>query len=116
MLRRDGGPELSSESQASGSAHDQLGEKLHGYLECDNAINSDILHSMERHEGWLKDAEKGPSGKEANVQGIYKVEDSDLQSCRKSLAASVKMRPSLPALEKSGQDYLVAIEALVPDV
>jgi Protein of unknown function (DUF3829) len=117
MLRRDGGAELAAESSSgAGSAHDQLGEKLQGYLECYNAINSDVLHAMESYEGWLKDPEKGPSGKEANVHGIYKVEDSDLQTCRKSLAASVKMKPSLVALEKSGQDYLVAIEALVPKI
>jgi Spy/CpxP family protein refolding chaperone len=121
VLRIDAGAGTSSGSGAgsvagSNNDGDDVGEKLHGFIECYNAIDGDVAKSMSRYRSWLDDPEKGPTGKERNVTSPLSISQSDIDTCKKSIPASTKLKPAMPQLEKAGIDYLAAIEDLAPKI
>jgi hypothetical protein len=96
------------------SEHDRIGNKLQNYIDCYNQVDGNVARSMSRYKNWMTDPEKGPTGKERNPYGPMELSASQVDTCKKGIPAGAKKTPPLPELEKTGQDYLTAVEVLAP--
>jgi hypothetical protein len=93
------------------SEDDKLGMKLSGYIDCINGPSSSVLDSASRYFQWV-DREKGLTGKERNVYGLY---DHDLHTtCVEGIAKSNDADPDDPELEKAATAWLDAYKAVQP--
>jgi hypothetical protein len=112
--RDAGAGSTATASREEDTDHDRLGAKLQNYIGCYNEVDMEIGRTMSRYKSWMEDPKKGPTGKERNAYGPSALSATDLDTCKKGIAAGVKQKPALAQLEKAGQDYLVALEALAP--
>lgn len=90
---------------------DKLGIKLQGYIDCINGPSSSILDAADRYASWV-DIEKGVTGKERNVYGIY---DHELNAtCVEGIATANDSEPHDAGLEKAATEWLAAYKAAQP--
>src|SRR5688500_15545995 len=94
------------------SADDDLGAKLDKYIECINNASGSAGDSFKRYQLWVVDKDKGPTGKEQNVYGLYELRGVD--ACKKAVADAKAMGPPLPDLEKTGDELAAAVADLAP--
>ncbi len=74
-----------------------LALKLDGYVGCLNRHGNWVLQSRDRYLSWLKSPEKGPSGRESVVYGLYRFYDT--ADCARAIDAAAALPPSSPPLE-----------------
>lgn len=115
-LRVDAGAPVVADLPGTTSEHDMIGDKLHNYIDCFNQVDGAIGRSMSRYKSWMADSEKGPTGKERSVYGLYDVSATSVATCKKGIPAGAKQKPPIPSLETSGQEYLAAVEELAPKI
>lgn len=87
--------------------------KLSKYITCLNLVTRQVSQSRRRYASWA-DWEKGPTGKERYVWGLFEVHNVD--QCKKALAEAKPMQPALADIDKLAGDYEKALDALVPVV
>lgn len=85
----------------------QLAEKLDPYVDCLNEHGNWTIGSRDRYLSWVKSAEKGPTGREIVVYGLYELRDS--ADCAKGIAASAGLPPDLPELEANATAFADAL-------
>lgn len=81
-------------------------EKLNAYIECYNAANSRAIQTIERYQSWVKDMEKGPTGKEKHVYGLYGLHEHAIAKCKEIVPPAITLQPVEENLDKAAQDYL----------
>jgi tetratricopeptide (TPR) repeat protein len=93
-----------------------LARKLDGLVgSCRNPFSNRALQSWNRYVGWIGDKEKGPTGREKNVLGLYAFA-AEPKGCRKAADVARAIETSTPALDEAAEAFAVAVEALVPAV
>lgn len=93
------------------SEDDKLGMKLGGYIDCINGPSGRVLDSASRYAQWV-DLEKGLTGKEKNVYGLY---DHELDtSCIEGITKSNDADPDDPELEKAATAWADAYKTVQP--
>jgi hypothetical protein len=86
-----------------------MAAKLGGYISCINEHSNWVMQSRDRYYSWLKSPQKGPSGREDIVYGLYELRDP--ASCRKEIARAAALPPDDTTLEQAASDYLATLEA-----
>jgi hypothetical protein len=90
-------------------------QKLNEYIDCLNGASGEVFKSRSRYLSWV-DAEKGPTGSERIVYGLFKVNDSTAQRCKKALEKAKGLEPPMPDMEKAAVEYAAKLDAVVPKV
>jgi hypothetical protein len=89
---------------------DALGQKLNRPIECINNTSPQVLRSWDRYASWVP--KTGPTGSERNVYGLYDVNDSLVQRCKKELADLTKVKePATPKLDAAAAAYGTKLDA-----
>lgn len=108
------GNNKSSKNEVAGSSG--LKEKSNLYItECFNKYSSRVMSSFERYQSWLKDVEKGPTGKESIVYGLYDV-NGDGSDCTAAISKAKSMEPSLPQPEALADKYSAALQEAINQI
>jgi hypothetical protein len=87
-----------------------LAQKIAAYIECINRHSNWTLGSRERYLDWVKDAKRGPSGREQVIYGLYPL--YDVASCRDGIAKAASLPPPAPEVEQSAAAWVDAFSAL----
>lgn len=87
----------------------QMETKLAGYVSCINEHSNWVLQSRERYFSWLESAQKGPTGREDIVYGLYELRDP--ATCARQIAAAAALPPDDAELEQAASGYLDALQA-----
>jgi len=107
------GPSSSSDNNPYGGsdkAGDGLTQKTNLYIkECVNRYSNSVMDSYRRYASWLKDIERGPTGKEGIVYGLYDI-NSDGQDCLDAIKKAKGINPGLPEAEASADKYAGALK------
>jgi ParB-like chromosome segregation protein Spo0J len=93
-----------------GTPDDKLGEKLGSYITCINQATSSVRRSADRYADWV-DKDKGVTGKESYVYGIFEI--SDQATCIDGVKKSADLEPDDPALEATANEYVTALQAAI---
>lgn len=88
---------------------DALSQKLGKYIDCYNRLTSNVFRSWKRYNSWV-DEKTGPTGKERNVYGLYKLDSVDL--CVNELDAGNAAAPAIPELHAEAKAYKTTLVAL----
>jgi len=101
---------------ASNKSSGGLTEKTNLYIkECVNKYSNSVIDSYRRYASWLKDVERGPTGKESLVYGLYEIH-SDGQDCVDAIKKAKSMNPTLPEAEASAEKYADALKEAVKQI
>lgn len=95
--------------EAGVSADAQMTAKLDGYIDCINFHGNWTLQSRDRYFSWLKSPEKGPTGREDVVYGLYELRDPG--DCRARAEASAALPPDDAELEAAAAAFVSTLEA-----
>jgi len=89
---------------------EQLEEKVQEYIDCLNALSSDIHQTETRYFSW---APRGAlTGKERYVYGLYKIDST--AECTASAQKGAQLPPKDPKLEAAGSDFAAKAAVLEP--
>jgi hypothetical protein len=88
-----------------------LGAKLQPYIACLNRHSQRVLMSMDRYLRWA-DKKTGPKNMQKASLGLYSIYDTT--DCAKGVNTATQANPRHNALEKSGSDYVQALQTLEP--
>jgi hypothetical protein len=87
-----------------------LAQKISAYIDCINRHSNWTLGSRERYLDWVKDAKRGPSGREKVIYGLYPL--YDVSSCREGIEKAAGVPPPAPEIEQSAAAWVEAFTAL----
>lgn len=93
---------------------EELGLKLNHHIECINNTSGMITRSRSRYVSWFDDDEKGPTGNERAVYGLYQVTDSIVKRCKDELTKAKGAEPETKDLDKLADKYEKALDEVVP--
>lgn len=93
-----------------GTPDDKLGEKLNPYITCINQSTGAVRRSADRYADWV-DKDKGVTGTEKNVYGIFEISDQSM--CIDGVKKSADLEPDDPALETAASEYVTALQAAI---
>lgn len=102
------GPSLRAQ-EVEASTDALLSAKLDAYVDCINFHGNWTLQSRDRYFSWLKSPEKGPTGREDIVYGLYELRDP--ADCRARIEASAKLDPDDAELEAAADAFIDALES-----
>src|SRR6184192_4052492 len=109
-------PSSSSDNNPYGGsdkAGDGLTQKTNLYIkQCVNRYSNSVMNSYQRYASWLKDIERGPTGKEGTVYGLYDI-NSDGQDCIDAIKKAKGINPELPEASASGSSGLIPLAFLM---
>jgi len=93
-----------------------LSEKTNLYIkQCVNNYSNSVIDSYRRYASWLKDIERGPTGRESIVYGLYDIH-SDGQDCVDAIKKAKGMNPELPEAEAAAEKYADALKQAVKQI
>lgn len=98
-----------SAKEESENAKNDIVQKLNKYAQCFNRNNSRAHDSYNRYLSWA-DKDKGPTGKERNIYGLYTIYGSEYY-CDK-MEETLKMSPKTPSLDEKAKKYVKEMEGL----
>src|SRR5258707_7434549 len=79
-----------------GQTKSGLDEKTQLYIaKCFNPYANSVMDSYQRYTSWIKDVDKGPTGKEMNIYGLYEIH-GDGEDCATAIGKANDMDPDLP--------------------
>lgn len=84
--------------------------KLNLYVDCLNRNSDRARESLKRYGSWVKDLEKGPTGKETYPYGLYTIYGKQYY-CDK-VGETDNIKPSLPVLEAKTATYVKSLDEL----
>lgn len=94
---------------------EQTASKLDPYIEnCLNRFSRQVFSAQDRYLQWC-DENVGPTGRERNVYGIFQV-TGETSQCAAAVQRAAAMQPSLPAIEQAANNYVVALNGVVPTI
>lgn len=85
---------------------DHLAEKLDGYIQCINSYSRSVHDTADRYFDWV-DSEKGLTGTEKNIYGLYEI--SDPKTCVDGVKKSADIDPKDADLEAAGTAFADAV-------
>ncbi|WP_407657927.1 MULTISPECIES: YiiG family protein [Limnobaculum] len=91
-------------------------EKMNAYIECYNALDGSIHDSISRYTSWVKNFEKGPTGKESVVYGLYEIHQNSTNSCKNNITAALAIKPELKPMDEIAANYLAAAETVSAEI
>ena len=96
-------------------AHDadadaRMARKIDAYIDCINYHSNWTQGSQARYYDWLKSPDKGPTGREQVIYGLYPLRDS--ADCQKKMAEAAALPPSAPQLDQAGSAWIQSLQAL----
>lgn len=94
-------------AQAGPGTARQLAAKLDPYVDCLNEHGNWTNGSRDRYLSWVKSAEKGPTGREMVVYGLYQLRDS--ARCAAGVARASALPPDMPELEAKAAAFTQAL-------
>ena len=99
------------EGPLSSDPDEALGLKLNHPIECINNASSQVSRSEDRYLSWV-DPKTGPKGNERNVYGLYEVNKSFVDRCKKELGEFRKVKePPTKDLDALADAYEVKLDA-----
>jgi hypothetical protein len=100
----------------SNKAGGGLKEKTNLYIkECVNKYSNSVMDSYQRYGSWLKDIDRGPTGKEGTVYGLYDVH-GDGQDCMDAIKKAKAMSPQIPDAEVAADKYATALKEVIKQI
>ncbi len=105
------GVSTAAPASSSEAADDAMGDKLNAYIHCINNVSSRLHDSERRYFSWV-DEKKGPTGKERNIYGLFKINDPAM--CVSEVTKAKTQPPSLPKLEKAGDEFVDVAKKAYP--
>ncbi|REF28805.1 uncharacterized protein DUF3829 [Xenorhabdus cabanillasii] len=93
-----------------------ISEKMNAYIDCYNSLDKYIERSIERYASWIKDLEKGPTGNESVVYGLYSVSQDSVISCQEKIKNVAVMTPALKPIDHIAVNYIESSAKLVPEI
>jgi hypothetical protein len=98
-------PALAAGASAPSSGDDmKLAQKISAYIDCINRHSNWTLGSRERYLDWVKDAKRGPTGREPVIYGLYPLFDAS--SCREGIEKAARLPPAAPEIEQSAAAWI----------
>ena len=95
---------------------DTLVKKTNFYIsDCYNRYSNRVVDSHNRYGQWVKDLEKGPTGRETLVYGLYDV-NGDGTDCEKAVTSAKALDPEMPSLEEAADKYIVALKDVITQI
>jgi Protein of unknown function (DUF3829) len=99
-----------------GKRGDGLTEKTNLYIkQCVNKYSNSVMDSYRRYASWLRDVDRGPTGKEDNVYGLYDI-NSDGQDCLDAIKKAKSMEPEMAEAETSADGYATALKEVITQI
>ncbi|MBI6550390.1 YiiG family protein [Xenorhabdus lircayensis] len=90
--------------------------KMNAYVECYNSLDGSIHGSMSRYASWLNDWEKGPTGKESVVYGLYSVRQDSVADCQERIKKVAAMTPALKPIDDIAVSYIDKSAKIVSEI
>lgn len=87
-----------------------MANKIDAYIDCINFHSNWTQGSQARYFDWLKSPEKGPTGREQVIYGLYPLRDST--DCGKKINEAASLPPPAPQLEQAATAWIEALQAL----
>jgi hypothetical protein len=104
-------PALAADASARTSGDDtRLAQKISAYIDCINRHSNWTLGSRERYLDWVKDAKRGPTGRERVIYGLYPLYDAS--DCREGIEKAASLLPPAPEIEQAAAAWIKAFAAL----
>jgi hypothetical protein len=101
------------EGPLSDDPDEALGLKLNHPIECINNTSSAVFRSYDRYVSWI-DPKTGITGKERNVYGLYEINKSFIDRCKKALVELKNVKePKTPELDGLAATYEAKLDAVV---
>lgn len=89
-----------------------LSDKLQDYIACYNQLDERAHSSIQRYQSWIKDMDKGPSGKETLVYGLYQLNQDGVQDCQARIQQAAKASPKHQRLDGAALAYADSLSEL----
>ncbi len=103
----------SKTNKSTGQKLSEMNKKVNPYTKIYNSYSKSVISSYNRYLSWV-DEKTGPTGKEKYISyGIYSLYGDPANDIA-ALEKAKKSSPSLPKLEKAGDDYTTALKQLYP--
>jgi hypothetical protein len=99
---------------AAAQDDEALTAKLDGYIDCLNRHRNWTYQSRQRYFSWLKSPERGPTGREDIVYGLYTLYDT--ADCAQAVAVAADLPPDDARLEADARAWVDALQALEKQV
>lgn len=112
MLKKAGHVDM-DKLTAEERAEMAMGQKISKYVQCYNSSSERGHSTMQRYNSWC-DAEKGPTGKERHIYGLFQLHNLD--ACTADAKSMLTEEPAIPGLDEAAKDYIAALEKLEPAV
>ncbi|MEZ5463569.1 YiiG family protein [Dokdonella sp.] len=87
-----------------------LAQKISAYIDCINRHSNWTMGSRERYLDWIKDAKRGPTGREPVIYGLYPL--YDISDCRAGIEKAANLPPAYPEIEQSAAAWVEAFVTL----
>lgn len=95
---------------------DGLSEKTNLYIkQCINKYSRSVTSSYRRYASWVSDLERGPTGKEGIVYGLYDI-SGDGQDCLDAIKKAKGMEPAISDAEAAADGYGVALKPVIAQI
>jgi len=99
-----------------GQTKSGLSEKTQLYIsKCFNPYANSVMNSYQRYASWIKDMDKGPTGKESIVYGLYEIQ-GDGEDCAKAVTEANAMEPRLADAEQAADEFSKALKDAIEKV
>src|ERR1051325_3757436 len=93
-----------------------LNEKTQLYIsKCFNPYANSVMNSYQRYASWIKDIDKGPTGKESIVYGLYEIH-GDGEDCSKAVGEANAMEPHVADAEQTADEFSTALKDVIEKV
>ena len=110
---QDRGNASNSSSRDAKPVENSLKGKTNLYIkDCVNVYSDDVSRNFDDYKEWVKDLDKGPTGKETNVQSGFQI-SHDGQDCVDAINQAKALKPALPDVETHADSYGVALKEAV---
>lgn len=103
-----------AEAEEEPNPDEALGLKLNHHIECINNTSGMVLRARSRYVSWFDDEEKGPTGNERAVYGLYNVTDSIVKRCKDELTKAQGVEPETKELDELAEKYEAKLDKVVP--
>jgi len=99
-----------------GQTKSGLDEKTQLYIsKCFNPYANSVMSSYQRYASWIKDMDKGPTGRESIVYGLYEIH-GDGEDCAKAVAEANSMEPHVADAEQTADEFSKTLKDTIEKV
>lgn len=93
-----------------------LSEKTQLYItKCFNPYANSVMDSYQRYTSWIKDVDRGPTGKEMNIYGLYEIH-GDGEDCASAVSEANAMEPHVQETEQAADEFSEALKDAIAQI